>query len=295
MFLPSSSSSMKLTHTEEDAKRCAVFVDQKELNFFSLGRSFEEGIQRHYENFRIERVSHYNAVLLLFCFVYFLNHLVISLSWYEGVWFIRIASILRLVMVLVGLFLHYKIFYDRVYADTSSREEFHSYVASVTAASNFCVIATALINGAVYTWMSSLGSCLHETTTLYTIGMEEYTSLDCNPFYELGMTHFESMMTLILGNIFMIAVLRSHSYWAARISYVITVICSIAAAAVSRVPFTSLPVLFAAAFALCVYKNMEFHSLSMFEALLDLEASNRVKTAELKQFIGNVAHDLKVY
>jgi adenylate cyclase len=43
-----------------------------------------------------------------------------------------------------------------------------------------------------------------------------------------------------------------------------------------------------------VINGMENNNLMMFTTLLQLESTNRIKTTELKQFVGNVAHDLKV-
>jgi hypothetical protein len=50
----------------------------------------------------------------------------------------------------------------------------------------------------------------------------------------------------------------------------------------------------AAIFTILIYERLDQNSLLAFRLLLDLEKTNRIQTAELKNFIGNVAHDLKV-
>ena len=102
------------------------------------------------------------------------------------------------------------------------------------------------------------------------------------------------MIVLLIGNIFMVCILRSHSHWAAWVNYIITCISVFAAAALSNDTQTSGPVIFATLLTIIVYKDIEYNSLTVFKALLSLEFTNREKTTELKQFIGNVAHDLKV-
>jgi hypothetical protein len=293
MFL--SSSSMSVLATEEDAKHCYNFANkEKERKFYSIALPFEGGIQLHYENFRIGRVSSGFVVLVIFCMLSFLRGLFISFTQYESIWLVRIVLIMRNVVCWAGLYLSYKIFYARVKPDSASREEFGNYVSTVTNLSNFVIVVFALGNGLIYAWKSSLGSCVDVNDNRTHLKNSDLLHFDCNTGYEVGSTSTSSLIILLLGNIFLVATLRCHSYWAAAASYVVTAISVLAAAAVSRSPLISTPAVFVALYSICMYNSMESNSLTMFKALLDLESTNRVKTAELKHFIGNVAHDLKV-
>jgi hypothetical protein len=68
----------------------------------------------------------------------------------------------------------------------------------------------------------------------------------------------------------------------------------IAGAALSPSPTQSIPAILLALLSILIYVSMENNTVMMFTALLELSSTSRVKTAELKQFVGNVAHDLKV-
>jgi hypothetical protein len=288
LFLPSSPMSMQAT--EEDAKRCYNFASF--TKFHGIGQPFEEGVQLHYENFRIGRVSSGFATLGIFCLISFFYALFLSFARYENIWFVRIVMIWRNVINWVGLYIFYKIFYARVQPDSASREEFSKYVSTVTNLSNFLIVAFALGNGLIYVWKSSLGSCLDVNGS--DLKNNDVFNLDCNTGYEIGATPTIAMQILLVGNVFLVATLRCHSYWAALMSYVVTVVSVFAAAAVSSSPLTSVSTILVALYSIFVYNSMESNALTMFKALLDLESTNRIKTAELKHFIGNVAHDLKV-
>ena len=292
MFLPSSSVSVK--PTEEDAEKCYTFANNMERGKF-YHQSFEEGVKRHYENFRIERVSSGFTVMVAFGSINFSNTLYASLSKYDDIWLMRIVQMVRVIICCVGIYTNYKIFYGRVKPNTTaSREEFGNYVSTVTSLSNFIIIAFALVNGVAYAWRSSLGSCLVDGEAIELRKNNDYFSFDCNAGYEMGGTPGDSLLILLVGNLFLIATLRCHYYWAAFVSYVVTIVSVIVAAAVSPAPLTSSLIVLCSLYLISMYNDMENNSLTMFNALLALESTNRVKTTELKQFIGNVAHDLKV-
>jgi hypothetical protein len=289
---------MNVQANEEDAKRCYNFASfankEKEIKvtkFYSIGQPFEEGVQLHYENFRIGRVSSGFVVLVIFCIISFLYTLFISFTDYENIWIVRVGIIFRNVISWVGLFISYKIFYARVQPDCASREEFSKYVYTVTNLSNFLIVAFAVGNGLFFVWKSSLGSCLDVNGNLKN---DDAFKLDCNTGYEVGYVPIASLIVLLFGNVFLVATLRCHSYWAALINYVVTVISVFVGVALSPSPLASTPAIFVSLYCIFVYNSMESNALTMFKALLDLESTNRVKTAELKHFIGNVAHDLKV-
>ena len=298
MFLPSSSP-LGVKPTEDDAENCSNFIDNinKGKNLFTAGHfSFEEkGIQYYYENFRIESVTSSSvAFIILLAMFSFVHGLVVSLTFYEGVWLMRAAMVIRNINCIVALYIAYKIFRLRVRPESSTREEFHRYVSSVVRLSNFVVISFALVNGFVYAWKSSLGSCLIIENNQVTVNNDNYYFMNCNPSYEVGSTPTEAMLTVLVGNILIIATLRSHSYWAAWVSYVVTLLSVITAAVVSPLPRQSGPVIIFALLLIPIYVSMEHSTVMMFTALLELSTMSRVKTTELKQFVGNVAHDLKV-
>jgi len=295
MFLPSSSSPLSVAHTEEDAHFCSQFNNTRK-NFISVGgSSFEEkGIQLYYENFRIEIVSS-SVLLLILCLssITFINGLASSLLNYNEIWLLRIALVIRILICCVGFYTYYKIFHLRVRPETSTKSDFHQYVSSVVNLSNFLIISLAVVNGFVYAWKSSLGSCLHVQDGSTEVINNDYYFFNCNSSYEIGSTPTDSMVVLLVGNILVISTLRSHSYWAMWTSYIVTLACVIAGAAVSRSPFTSSSTIFLAIMSIFVFNGMEFNNLTMFTALLELASTNRIKTTELKHFVGNVAHDLK--
>jgi hypothetical protein len=284
--------------TEEDAHRCASFAnkDNKRMSFRAGSAPFDECIQLYYENFRIEIVSPSLTIIAFFSFLFFVYGCFVSLVSYEyeDVMVMKVVFFSRVVVSLVDFFTLYKIFYGRVYPETSSREDFKIYVKSIVRLSNFIVIATAVMNGVAFAWKSSLGSCLHFSEDGTATKNEEMYTLHCNPSYESGSPSYDTMLLLFAGNIFVIGLLRSHSYWAACVSYVVTLSCAIAGAVVSGVPVNSSSALFCSIFAIFLINGIESNTMTMFSALLELESTNRVKTTELKQFVGNVAHDLKV-
>ncbi len=110
----------------------------------------------------------------------------------------------------------------------------------------------------------------------------------------LGGTSPSDFLMLLLGNIFTITTLRCHSLYASRVSYIITCICTIAAAAVSPSPQQSFFNIVMSFMVLFIYQSFEDSTQTMFSALLDVETTKRKQTIQLKQFIGNVAHDMKV-
>ena len=298
MFLPSSSP-LGVKPTEDDAENCSNFIDNinKGKNLFTAGHfSFEEkGIQYYYENFRIESVTSSSvAFIILLAMFSFVHGLVVSLTFYEGVWLMRAAMVIRNINCIVALYIAYKIFRLRVRPESSTREEFHRYVSSVVRLSNFVVISFALVNGFVYAWKSSLGSCLVVEDNRVTVNNDDFYFMNCNPSYEIGSTPTDSMVLLLVGNILIIATLRSHSYWAAWVTYLVTITFVIAGAALSPSPRQSVPSILLAFLSIFIYIGMENNTFMMFTALLELSSTSRVKTAELKQFVGNVAHDLKV-
>ena len=287
---------MGVPPTEEDARRCASFADKDNMrtNFYSNGIPFDECIQLYYENFRIEIVSPSLGIIIFFSFLFFVHGFVVSLVSYEEIMVMRGVFFFRVVNCLITFFTLYKIFYARVNPETSTREDFKKYVQIVVRLSNFIVILNSMVNGLVYAWKSSLGSCLHFSEDGTATKNEEMFTLNCNPSYESGSPPYDAMLLLFAGNIFVIGLLRSHSYWAAWASYIITLAFVIAGAVVSGVPVNSSSAIFCAIFSIFLINGIENNTLTMFTALLELESTNRVKTAELKQFVGNVAHDLKV-
>jgi hypothetical protein len=295
MFLPSYSS-LGVPPTEEDAHRCACFTskDNKRMSFYSRGAPFDECIQLYYENFRIEISSSSVTIVFFFSFVSFLRGLMVSVVSYNEVWVMKCAFFSRVMYCLVGFFTFYKIFYARVHPENACCKKFKEYVKSVVRLSNFLIIFNSVLNGVVYAWISSLGSCLDASENETDVDNNPFFTMDCNPSYEKGSTPYDAMLLLLMGNMFVIGLLRCHSHSAAVISYFVTVVCAIAGAAVSPKPITSTPALFCVFFSYFVINGMENNNLMMFTTLLQLESTNRIKTTELKQFVGNVAHDLKV-
>ena len=288
MFLPTYS--MSVQPTEEDAKRCYSFANKEQTTtLYPSSQYFEDDVQRHYENFRINRVS-FGFALMAFCASFnSLSGLYVAFYKYEDILLMRMAMIARNIVVCVAWYTSYKIFYAREHP--ANGEQFKKYVSTVTNLSNFLIISYALVNGIVCVWKSSLGSCLDENGDMR---HTDYFQLDCNPAYEVRGTPSDIFILLFIGNIFMVATLRCHSFWAVWISYAVVAVSVYTGAALSLSALTSIPQIFFVTFSIILYNGMEHNSLTMFTALLELEATNRVKTAEMKHFIGNVAHDLQV-
>jgi hypothetical protein len=283
--------------TEEDAQCCTNFIKNSntEKKLFT-GRTFgEEGIQFYYENFRIEIVSSSTIFLFITALAIFIPGSFVAFKFYDrAMWVMRAAMMMRCAACAVALYLIHKIFYRRVRPESSTRKEFHQYVSSVVRLSNFVVISLAVINGFVCAWKSSLASCLVIDDNQVTVKDDDYYFLNCNTAYEIGSSPTEPMLLLLVGNILIVATLRSHSFWAAWVSYIVTLVFVIAGAALSPSPSQSVPAIFLALLSIFIYISMENNTVMMFTALLELSSTSRVKTAELKQFVGNVAHDLKV-
>ena len=141
MFLPADSE-FRVIPTEDDAKRCSSFSRRDDENT----RSFqEEGIQRYYEYFQIQRTSRSMGIIIFVLFIVFSMGLHISFTKFEGIWVIRVVLIIRLLLCIIGCYIYFKIFHARVHPHESSREEFQRYVAQVTALSNFIVITLAAV------------------------------------------------------------------------------------------------------------------------------------------------------
>jgi hypothetical protein len=295
MFLPSYSS-LGVPPTEEDAHRCANFSNKgnNRMSFRAGSAPFDECIQLYYENFRIDITSFSIAIINSISFFSFVLGFVASFVSYNEVWVMKAAFFCRIVITLVGFVTLYKIFYARVRPENASREDFKKYVKSVVRLTNFLVISSAVVNGVVFAWISSLGSCLDVSEDEAVFKNDRFLTMSCNPSYESGSTPYDAALLLMMGNLFVIGLLRSHSYWAACVNYVVTFACIIAGAVVSNNPIASSAAFCSAIFSLFLINGMEDNNLTMFIALLELESTNRVKTTELKQFVGNVAHDLKV-
>lgn len=293
--------------TEEDAMKCYMHRQRRDHSESTLQlvlRTFlgnnnpfnNENIQRHYEHFRIRNISKKQAAVWIISIVLFTYYCIDLFFFYErNLWFMRVVISLRLSFCILALYNLYKVSYGGVSHD-ADQKDFYSYVNSVTNISNFIVISFALANGASYVWLSSRGSCLvfNSNTGLYEVDDGDLYLYDCNPSFETGGTPLTPMLSLIVGNIFIVLVLRCHSSWAARISYFVACMAAIAAAFVSPDASQSFTVILVAFMSVFIYDGIENESLRVFEALLDLETSKRVQMREMKHFIGNVAHDLKV-
>ena len=252
----------------------------------------DKNTQYHYENFRIKNVSKMILAILIPCFLLYLYGCVILFTKYERVWFMRTILITREVIVVLALYNYYKIFYARVSLE-AEQSEFRKYVGSVTALSNFIIVTSGLVNGAAYAWKSSLGSCFVKNEDLELEVIDPYY-YNCNPSFENGGTPVNSMLLLVVGNILLIVTLRCHSSWAARVNYFFTLMSCVVAAALSPDFGHSIVIIIFASLTIVIYESIDTNSLTVFKALLDLESTKRIQTKELKYFIGNVAHDLKV-
>jgi hypothetical protein len=300
-------SNNEINATEQDAVNCYIYqtnINSRKTNassccgtFFGHRLPFQGQVQLHYQNFRIGNVSWLHSVIWVSLFVlYFFGMYVTFTEYDEGLWFMRIILSLRLAIAVMALFNFHSIFYSKVTHESSNKEEFRFFVNRVTALSNFIVVSVALVNGAAYMWTSSKGSCLYldPQTLKYEVRNSDTYFYDCNSSFETGGTPVNSMVLLLLGNIFIVTTLPCHSSWAARINYFVTCFSCITAAALSPDPGQSTLIILSAFLSIVVYENIEANSLAVFKALLNLEYNKRVGVKELKHFIGNVAHDLKV-
>jgi hypothetical protein len=227
--------------------------------------------------------------------LYIFGMYVLLTEYDEKVWFMRVILICRLLIVALGLWTYAKIFYYCTPVD-GDQKEFYHYVKVVTNFSNLIVVLVSLVNGIAYVWKSNRGSCLvfDATTSEYEVDNRDTYFYNCNPSFEVGGTPANSMVILIVGNIFIVSTLRCHSAWAARVNYWVMCLSCISAAAVSPDSGQSTLIILSAFLCVLIYNDMESSSLGMFKALLELQSTKRIQLNELKQFIGNVAHDLKV-
>jgi len=205
----------------------------------------------------------------------------------------RVILSLRMAISLLALYNYYEIFHARV-SHLEEKTVFYRYVRYVTGLSDFIIVSFTLVNCAAYVWESSRGSCLSIKDNEASADSHNAFFLHCNPSYEIGGTPMNSMILLLVGNIFVVTTLRCHSSWSARVSYFATCISTVVAALVSPDFKQSYLVMLSSIFAIVIYEDIENNSLVMFKALLDLETTKRIQMKELKIFIGNVAHDLKV-
>jgi hypothetical protein len=102
------------------------------------------------------------------------------------------------------------------------------------------------------------------------------------------------MINLLVGNLYVVTSMRCHNSWASQLNYLVTFISIFLAASMTPNFNESGSAIFAAGTFISIYEGVEKNSLAMFGALLDLESTKRVQIGDMKHFIGNVAHDLKV-
>jgi hypothetical protein len=101
-------------------------------------------------------------------------------------------------------------------------------------------------------------------------------------------------LCLLLTNLLVITTLRCHHFWAANVCCAITVISTIIAACLIPKPAQSAMAVLFAIMTIVIARGMERTTYTAFHTLLQGEMSKRNQASELKHFIGNVAHDLKV-
>ena len=105
----------------------------------------------------------------------------------------------------------------------------------------------------------------------------------------MGCSAYLSYLVLLIGTSYLAAVFRGHHFFAVQMTYYITVLSCVLAAAVSPQFQQSLLMIMFSLLLIFTFSNMEINNFSMFSVLLDAAMNKRVHTHELKHFIGNVS------
>ena len=302
-MLPTSCS----VHSEEDALNCC---DYKRWNYESklplkthcwgLYKSFQnENIQRYYQYFLINGTSTTPVIFWIVLFVLYAFAFVHMFQLSNSIPLVRemrICSLCRLLLIVLTFYIYYKILYGKV-TPHMEKAKFKLFVNVITHLSNFIIVSYAGVSGVDFVIRSSLSSCQHFYAVNRGGEVEEQDRPDyiyCNPQYEDGSPPMVITLLLFVGNLLAVSSLRCHSSWAAKVNYFIVFVSIVIVAFQSSEVRESAPVMFIAVFFYSIYEGIESSSLPMFGALLNLESNKRAQMSEMKHFIGNVAHDLKV-
>ena len=253
------------TREEEDATKCHLDCIDEFTSVPYHTHFVEDKIQREYEIFRMKLVTLSSKLLWLFlgtaivldCFTHLINiHDQKDTPVFNVLYFVLVG---RILLGFITLFV----------SVTMLRQSTCIHWSRITFLINVMMIGFPVVNGLLLCWESSL-----ETT-------DDHLRIT-SAFY------------LIVLNLIMIITLRSFSYWALYMSCGLTVVASLGATILSVRHSEYIMVVVSAVATTVVAYAVERDTYTMFKALLNFEESKRLRSSEMKYFIGNVAHDMKV-
>ena len=246
-------------------------------------------IQKYYEHYRIHLVTFGVVVvwlLVVACIIVTssLSLFVLHTKYDHPLPVVQVVMILRILLGCLALFVCYKI--SRGVPTDKTNGQFAVCSSCITKLTNALIIGFPLVNGLMLCWLASQGSCEEAS--------ERHFFFNCNTSYESGGVPNEAALFLITTNLFIISTLRCYSYWAILTCFVITIASTVVASLLSPNVSQSIVVVVAAFVTVIVGRGLEVNTYTMFKTLLDFQKIKRHQARELKHFIGNVAHDLRV-
>jgi hypothetical protein len=270
--------------SEKDAEHCYANISHKFETSFS-----DRNIQFHYEQFRVKCVTS-DIVIMWLCVVAFVSvnsigALYILATKYDStLYIVQLVQVGRIALCLLAAFVCIKIVMG--VSSAASKQEQHRYTFLITKLTNIIIIGFPVVNGLMLCWRASKGPCEDSDQISHTF--------HCNESYESGGVPTSDAIFLLMFTTFNITTLRCHNYWAVQICYAVTIVSAAVSVYLTPEPMKSLILLLSSVMIVIIGRGLEINTFTLFSTLLNLETSQRNQTRELKQFIGNVAHDLKV-
>jgi hypothetical protein len=271
--------------TKEDARHC----------YDSCSNAFETSfadanIQAHYENYRIQGLT--VDILLLWTAIMAMLTADSTFGLYllqtqydaEDVIVVNIVLIGRVILGCMAMYVIFRI--SKALPADISLADLRQHTFVITSLTNAIIVGFSLVNGLMLCFQATKGSCEDAE--------EQHGFYDCNDSYETGGIPNGAVIYLFMTNIFIVTTLRCHHCWATRTSCVITILSIIVATFFTSKPVQSLLIILFACSIVVSARVLEKVSYTSFLAMLNLEMTKRDEAGELKHFIGNVAHDLKV-
>ena len=272
------------TITAEDAAKCHRNLTTDYQTHFT-----DDTVQREYENYRVRLVTRNSKIMWFFLGLLIVVDSLVNLislhtednSPVVNVYYVVLIA--RILLGLVSVVLSITLLRPRKAPVNIGPEKPHACFQTrmIFVLTNVIIIGFQLVNGLLLCWHSYQGSC--KSWNCRTTGEKSGDMTTASSFY------------FIVLYLLIISTLRCYSYWAICISCGITVAATVGAMFLSSQCPECLIMVLVAALSTCVATNcLECNTYALFNALLKFEISKRQQTKEMKYFVGNVAHDLKV-
>ena len=282
--------------TEEDACNCYSEHSSDFKTYF-----MDPAIQVQYEHYRIQSTTSWSTMVVgLLVVASVLVDSGVGLFIVEtkysnsSLYVVRMVLMTRIVLCCIAMLVWYQILqFRKENGKGVVKTKKQSYGISITRLTNVLVIGLPLMNGLLLCWQVTGGSCQKGEDGNY-LHSDEHFFFDCNVAHTSGGLPSSATLMLLLSNLFLVTTLRSFSYWALKISFVITLSATVIATLLSPKPTQSLIVLVGAALTVIMGRSQEEFTYTTFRSLLQGETAKRLLTKDLQVLISNVGHDVKV-